>query len=148
MNIKQISRFEGPEYSPGYLLWKISTTWRSSIEDVLHPFHLTHPQFVVLATLAWLTREGKPVSQIGLSRISGLDPNTLSLLLRTLEAKKYIKRNQKVDSRSKYPVMMPLGAEILSKALPAVERADSEFFQILKQGEVAQLVTLFNRLMR
>ena len=34
-NFKRISIHEGPKQSPGFLLWHVSTSWRSSIEAIL-----------------------------------------------------------------------------------------------------------------
>ncbi len=147
IDFKKISLFKTPEESPGYLLWRVSTQWRSAIETVLAPLNLTHPQFVVLASLSWLTRKGENVSQILIGRSSGLDPNTTSQILRGLEKKGLIVRKQKVDERSKNPLLTPEGAEILKQALPAVENADKTFFSALTQDEQKQAVSSFQKLL-
>jgi len=148
INFRHISQFETPEESPGYLLWLVSSFWRSKIEVVLKPLDLTHPQFVLLATIAWLTKDGKSVSQADIGRMAGLDPNTTSQIIRGLEAKKFIKRTQSVDERSKNPTITILGSEQFSKALPAVESADRDFFAKLKTAEVGDIVQLFQKLKR
>src|SRR5579872_3338014 len=122
-NIEKITLFKSPEESPGFLLWHISLSWRSCIEDTLNHFDLTHPQFVVLATTAWLTRKSEHISQIDISKSAGLDPNTTSQILRGLEVKSFIKRTRSLNERSKNPVLTEVGLDVLSKALPAVERA-------------------------
>src|SRR3989344_9535580 len=132
INFRHISQFDIPDESPGYLLWRISSLWRSKIEAVLKPLNLTHSQFVLLATVAGLTKDGKSVSQADIGRMAGLDPNTTSQIIRGLEAKQFIKRKQSVDERSKNPRVTILGSEQLSKALPEVERADADFFIKLK----------------
>ena len=71
--IKQ-ANFQFPEENPGFLLWRASTLWRRAIESVLKPLGLTHPQFVILATVAWLTREGEKSSQVEISKHAELDP--------------------------------------------------------------------------
>ena len=147
VNFKQISVHEGPEESPGYLLWRVSTQWRSAIETVLKPLNLTHPQFVVLATTGWLTRNDGMVSQVEIGKISGLDPNTTSQILRGLQAKKLIKRQQTVDARSKQPVLTTLGRERLSEAMPAVERTDAQFFERLELAEVGGFIKNLQKLM-
>jgi hypothetical protein len=40
---KKVSQFEGPEKSPGFLLWQVSTQWRRQIEAALTTVGLTHP---------------------------------------------------------------------------------------------------------
>lgn len=147
VNFKHISLYKTPDESPGYLLWRVSTLWRSTIEGVLKPLNLTHPQFVVLATLGWLTKDQNTVNQIDISRMAGLDPNTTSQIIRGLEVKKFIKRTQTVDERSKNPIITPLGASVLAKALPAVEKADNNFFAKLKTSQIDDIVKLFQKLM-
>ncbi|MGE0009703.1 MAG: MarR family winged helix-turn-helix transcriptional regulator [Candidatus Babeliales bacterium] len=148
INFKHISLYKSPEESPGYLLWRVSTQWRSSIEKVLKPLDLTHPQFVVLATLAWLTKEGNKVSQIDVGRMAALDPNSTSQILRGLEAKKFIKRKHSIDERSKNPVLTELGSTTLAQAMPAVEQADIQFFARLTDNQIKTIVPLFQTLMR
>ena len=100
-NIEKLTLFKTPKESPGYLLWRVSLAWRSVIEEVLKPLNLTHPQFVVLATTAWLTKSGDHINQIDISKASRLDPNTTSQILRGLEAKNLIKRTRFINERSK-----------------------------------------------
>lgn len=147
VDFKHISMHEVPEKSPGFLLWHISTSWRTSIEKALKEFNLTHPQFVVLATLAWLTQHGNRVTQVEIGRTAGLDPNTTSQILRGLERKKYIKR-VRPDDRSKNPMLTELGSATLKVALPAVEKADAHFFTSLESQELDTLVPLFQKLYR
>lgn len=147
INFKHISLYKTPDESPGYLLWRVSTQWRSAIEKTLKLLNLTHPQFVLLATLAWLTKDDKRVSQIDIGRMAALDPNNTSQILRSLEAKKFINRKHSVDERSKNPVITDLGWAVLTKALPAVEQADAQFFSKLMDSEVNTMVQLFQKLM-
>lgn len=146
VNFKHISLYKTPEESPGYLLWRVSTLWRSAIEAALKPLNLTHPQFVILASLGWLTKNGDKVSQVDVSKMTGLDPNTTSQIIRGLEAKKFIKRTHSVNERSKNPALAPLGSEVLKQALPTVEQADTHFFAKLQGDEVVSVVQLFQKL--
>lgn len=134
-DFKKISKFTGPEDSPGYLLWRVSTKWRRVIEEALKPLGLTHPQFVVLATVGWLTRNHENTTQVAVSRQAGLDPNTTSQVLKGLQTKGLIQRVQTTDDRSKHPTLTQKGNEILSKAMPVVEAKDTQFFEILHAKE-------------
>lgn len=147
IDFKHISEFQLPGESPGYLLWRVSIAWRNTIEKTLKDFGLTHPQFVVLAALGWLTQGGKKVSQADVGKMAGLDPNTTSQILRGLERKKLIKRVQKVDERSKNPTLTETGIDILSQAMPAVEKADESFFATINPKELVSLNQLFQKLM-
>lgn len=143
---KHISIHEVPEKSPGFLLWHSSTLWRSSIEAMLKSVNLTHPQFVVLATTAWLTKNGEYVTQVAIGKMAGLDPNTLSQIMRSLEKKELIKRIKASDVRAKNPVLTDQGLQLLNKALPIVETADTQFFKALTTQELEVIRGLFQKL--
>lgn len=128
VNFKEISAHSSAEKSPGFLLWRVSTLWRRAIETVLKPLGLTHPQFVILATTGWLTRNGEKASQADIGKHAALDPNTTSQILRSLQAKGLIERSHTTNERSKYPILTSAGAQSLSTAMPAVENADAAFF--------------------
>lgn len=145
-NIEKLTLFKTPEESLGYLLWHVSLSWRNCIEETLKPLDLTHPQFVVLATTAWLTRDGNHINQIDISKAARLDPNTISQILRGLEAKKFIKRARSLNERSKNPSLTDNGFNVLEKALPAVEKADSKFFKLLTNQEIDALVKIFRKI--
>ena len=148
IDFSKISIYKRAEDSPGYVLLKVSLEWRSMIEDALQQFDLTHPQFIMLATTAWLTQNNEKISQIDISRTAGFDPNTTSQILRGLEAKKLIKRTRSLNERSKSPMLTTLGAEVLSQALPVVESTDQFFFDRLNEDEMAQFMFLFAKLMK
>lgn len=145
-NFKESSVYEGPKQSPGFLLWHISTSWRSSVEAVLKPLGLTHPQFVVLATTAWLTKSGALATQAAIGKMAGLDPNTTSQIVNGLEKKKLIIREASRDGRAKNPKLTTQGSELLAQALPAVEQADSQFFNALSTKELKALVQTFQKI--
>jgi DNA-binding MarR family transcriptional regulator len=146
VNFKKISVFDAPERSPGFLLWHVSTAWRGSIETVLKSMGLTHPQFVILSTLGWLTRQGDRVTQAAIGKMTGLDPNTVSQIIKGLEKKTLIIRKQSSDGRAKNPILTKKGSNILKRAMPAVEGKDGEFFNDLTVDEMECMVTIFNKL--
>jgi DNA-binding MarR family transcriptional regulator len=125
----KVSSYKRCEDSPGFLLWRVSTLWRREMESVLKPLNLTHPQFVILATIGYLTQGDKRASQIQIARHASLDPNTTSQVLRSLQAKMLIKRSLLEDERSKFPLLTAQGAELLAQALPVVQTKDAQFFQ-------------------
>lgn len=146
VNFKKISVFDAPERSPGFLLWHVSTAWRGSIETILKSMGLTHPQFVILSTLGWLTRQGDRVTQAAIGKMTGLDPNTVSQIIKGLEKKTLIIRKQSSDGRAKNPILTKKGSNILKRAMPAVEGKDGEFFNDLTVDEMECMVTIFNKL--
>src|ERR1700733_12340966 len=99
LNFEKISVHDTPKQSPGFLLWHISISWRSSIESVLKGLGLTHPQFVVLVTVGWLTKNGDLITQVAIGKMAALDPNTNSQIIKGLEQKQLIQRVQSSDGR-------------------------------------------------
>lgn len=146
VDFTQITPYRTPDESPGYLLWRTSISWRRAIEEKLKPLHLTHPQFVILASVAWLTKTSELVSQIDIANQAGLDPNTTSQILRGLEAKKLIMRLQTKNERNKNPVLTEEGAKALKEAMLAVERVNTQFFAPLKANQ-SELVAALQKLL-
>ena len=144
--VEKLSRYTSSKESPGYQLWQVSMRWRSLIEKTLKPMDLTHPQFVVLATTGWLTRHGDTISQVEISKAASLDPNTISQILRSLEAKKLITRKHSLNEKSKSPLLTQFGFEKLSQALPAVEEADAAFFDRLNKQETEEFLDIVQKL--
>lgn len=134
---KKISQFENAEQSPGFLLWQASTIWRRQIEIALSTLDLTHPQFVLLASLAWLNQGNIQVTQIELAYHCKTDINMTSQVLRTLERKGFIERHYKQgNERSKYPCITAKGIRLVEKAIPLVEEVDQKFFAQLPEPKL------------
>ena len=143
---KKISHFEGPEDSPGFILWQVSTHWRRQVEAGLATLGLTHAQFVILASVGWLTRHGNQVTQVELARHCGTDVTMTSQILRTLERNGYIERKHRDgDIRSKLPYVTEKGSKTIEQAIPLVETIDSEFFAKLKH-DIGKFVEMLKKL--
>ena len=121
--------FKSPEDSPGYLLGQLTMLWQRKLKRVLDPLDLTQTQFVLLAALAWLSKKSDSVTQIDIANQGNADRMMVSKVLRTLEEKQFLTRNEhKTDTRAKTIALTSSGAAILQKALSAIETADLEFF--------------------
>jgi len=122
-------QFKSPNDSPGYLLGQMTLLWQRKLKRVLDPLDLTQTQFVLLAALGWLSRENDQVTQIDIANQGNADRMMVSKVLRTLEGKKFISRQEhQTDTRAKVITLTNEGAKVLQKALTAVENADMEFF--------------------
>jgi hypothetical protein len=80
-----LSRFERADDSPGFLLWQLTNLWQQRMRSALAPLGITHVQFVLLASVAWLENSDKLVSQASLSRHAHTDVMMTSQVVRTLE---------------------------------------------------------------
>ena len=138
--MNEISVHPGSEENPGFLLWQVSTLWSKSTTIALKPLRLTHPQFVILATMDWLKGEG--VSQEEIGRRIVLDPKTTSHLLRSLQVKGLIELPQNTDEKSTCPLLTTAGTEMLAKALPLVKSADTAFFSSINLKDSKMVAAL------
>lgn len=137
-------KFKSPNESPGYLLANLTLLWQRKQKKTLDPLNLTHTQFVLLASLGWLSRENEFVTQVDIANQGNADRMMVSKVLRTLESKKFIQRQEHPkDTRAKTIKLTEQGAEVLQKALTEVEQADLDFFSVLG-GELE----FFNKNMR
>ena len=122
-------QFKSPEDSPGYLLGQLTMLWQRKQKRVLDPLDLTQTQFMLLAALAWLSKESDAVTQIDIANQGNADRMMVSKVLRTLEEKMFVTRQEhKTDTRAKTISLTPLGGSVLQQALVAIELADLEFF--------------------
>jgi DNA-binding MarR family transcriptional regulator len=123
------SRIKQPEESLGYLLWQTVHGWMRYLNGALAGSGMTHLQFIVLATAAWLVHVGKPPSQARLAEFCAMDPMLISKVVRMLERKGAIARAADPrDTRSKLVSLTRTGEAMLLEALPVVERAYNDFF--------------------
>ena len=61
------------EQSTGLLFMRVYNKWHLIIKKELKKMNLTHPQFVVLASLAYLSQTNDEVTQVMISKLSGID---------------------------------------------------------------------------
>ncbi|MDR0228000.1 MAG: MarR family transcriptional regulator [Flavobacteriaceae bacterium] len=124
--------FKAPEESSGYLLWQVTMLWQRAMKRELDKLDITHTQFVLMAALGWLSKEGGNVTQIDIANHSNTDRMMVSKVLRTLEEKKVIKRkDHPVDTRAKVISLTLSGEELLQNALKVVGEVDKAFFDAL-----------------
>lgn len=123
---------ERADDSTGFLLWQVTNLWQREIKKALEPYGLTHSQFVLLASIHWLTLQKQVVTQILLSNHTKIDPMTTSTVLRTLQKKGFLQRQEhSTDTRAKTVELTVSGKKIIKKAVLTVEKFDTEFFSIL-----------------
>ena len=115
---------------------RVYNKWHSMIKKELKKMNLTHPQFVVLASLAYLSQDSNEVTQVMISKLSGIDVMTVSQILNLLEKNDFVKRKEHSrDTRAKAVILNKKGEEVLQKAVPLVEQIDEIFFEKLDTDE-------------
>jgi DNA-binding MarR family transcriptional regulator len=123
------ARPAGPGDSPGFLLWRATLRWQRGIAAALVPYELTHVQFVLLVSLAWLNSTGAHPNQLTLARHAAMDVKMVSQVIGRLVARGLVKRDtDPADTRAKLLRITDAGAALARDARRAVEAADEEFF--------------------
>ena len=137
------------EDSSGFLLWQVTNLWQRKIRKALEKYDITHSQFVLMASIHWLSLQKKDVTQILLSSHTKIDPMTTSTVLRTLQAKGLVKRQEhSTDTRAKTVGLTDAGKKIVKQAVKTVEAFDLAFFSLLGNKVTAfnvQLLQLLNQ---
>jgi len=131
-NNKKIFSVDTPEESSGFLLWQVTNLWQREIKKALEQYNLTHSQFVLLASVLWLSEHKKIVTQILLSSHTKIDPMTTSTVLRTLQKRGLLERQEHLtDTRAKIITLTAGGRKIAIRAVKTVEKFDDGFFHPL-----------------
>ena len=118
------------EDSPGFLLWQVTTLWHRAIKKALDEIDLTHPQFVLLASLLWLSKTKESITQIDLSHHSKIDPMTTSTIIKTLLRKGLVERQEHhTDTRAKSVTLTESGIAISKQAVQIINKVDEDFFK-------------------
>jgi DNA-binding MarR family transcriptional regulator len=112
------------------------------VRAALAPHDLTHVQFVLLASLWWLTDHGdEPPTQRELADQAGTDPMMTSQVVRKLEARGLVTRSADArDSRARRLALAAAGRRVLAGALADVEAADAAVFAALGEADRAAFV--------
>ena len=138
---RKVFQFEAAQDSPGFSLWQVSSLWQRRINAGLRQYNLTHAQFVLLASLAWLAQDAKPLTQVELASHAKTDIMMTSNVLRTLEEKGLVVRNpHPTDTRARSIGITAQGRELVARAVATVENIDREFF-----GRLGSETGSFNR---
>lgn len=128
------TEFSEPNDNPGFLLWRVTNAWQRQIRAALEPLDLTHVQFVLLASLAWLSNQKPSIPQVLLAGHANTDVMMTSQVVRTLETKGYLERQtDPTDARAKLLSITPAGLAVVNVAIKKVEAVDQSFFAKLEQ---------------
>lgn len=117
------------EGSSGLLFMRAYNSWHGEVKRQLRALNLTHPQFVVLTSLGYLSQGESAVTQVMVARVSGMDVMSVSQVLGLLERDGLVVRHpHPCDTRAKVVEITMVGQECLEAAVPLVERIDEQFF--------------------
>lgn len=122
--------------SVGLSFIKVYNCWYKEIKNRLKKIGITHPQFVVLVSLGYLSQYKEEINQVDVAKQSDMDVMTVSTVIKNLEKQTLLRREVSLsDTRAKVVKLTPKGWELLNQALPIVETIDKEFFGKLGSEE-------------
>ena len=118
--------------SPIFHMMRATHSYKKSTRRLLVDFDITQTQLMLLGSLLIYTREGKVATQIDLADYLEADKMMVSKVLRTLEKKGLIIReNHPQDGRAKSLVVTEKGLKIIEATLKVVTKFNEEFFSVL-----------------
>jgi DNA-binding MarR family transcriptional regulator len=122
--------------STGLIFIRTYNKWHTTIKNELGNVGITHPQFVVMTVLNYLSRSDEFVTQASIARMADMDAMSVSQIIRGLEEKGFLTRtvNPK-DTRANAVRLLEKGRETVKQALPIVEKIDEDFFGVLADDE-------------
>lgn len=116
----------------GALLWQVALAWQRAMRATLEPHDLTHVQYVLLSSAAWLAEHEDVPTQERIAAHSGTDDTMAAQVLRRLAARQLVTRElDEADPRTRRVVLTTAGTTVLAAATADVEITEAEFFVTL-----------------
>ncbi|GHT78446.1 MarR family transcriptional regulator [Actinomycetota bacterium] len=122
--------------STGLIFIRAYNKWHTTIKNELRDVGITHPQFVVMTVINFLSQSDDFVTQASIAKMADMDVMSVSQIIRGLEKKGYLQRkpNPK-DTRANAVSLLGKGQKAIKRALPIVEKIDEDFFGVLSKDE-------------
>ena len=125
-----------PQDNLGFLLWQTTMIWQRLLNRALDEIDLTHTQFAILSALRSLLKKSKDVTQKAIAERSNTDTMMVSKVLRTLEKKGFIKREEhETDTRAKCVFLTSKGIDTFQNAFKIASAANQTFFSKLSDED-------------
>ena len=118
-----------PHNAVGFVMWRVVHRYQRMVEQALRALDLTHLQFVTLALVAWMAREGEAATQAELARFGDIHPMQVSNVLKALEQKGMVRRRPAGGhAQAKRVAITAAGLAALREALPRVIEVQAMLF--------------------
>jgi DNA-binding MarR family transcriptional regulator len=118
-----------PENAVGFVTWRVMHRYQREVDKGLRPHDLTHLQFITLALVAWMARDGSAATQSQLARFGDIHPMQVSKVLKALEQGKMVSRDPTPShALAKKVRLTNEGLKKLRLALPTVIEAQLRVF--------------------
>ena len=132
----------------GFKAVHVAQRWQRRLEKALEPTGLTHLQFILLATIAWLERAGEVPSQARLANFTLFDRIMISKVLALLDKKGLIARATHPSiAKAKRVDLTMAGRRALDRARPLWAATERRYFGQLGAERMAALGALLDELL-
>ncbi|WP_165980634.1 MarR family winged helix-turn-helix transcriptional regulator [Macrococcus carouselicus] len=109
---------------------KLNSEWNAVCRHILKGYDITYPQFRVLTGILELQQSNKRITQAQLSQHIGIDVMTLSTIIRNLEARRLLRRQEsRSDTRAKNVYLTAVGISLTEEVEPIIDQAAELFFE-------------------
>ena len=119
----------------GLMIWKTSNLWQKLIRSALKKHSLTFNEYTVLEAIKHLNKKEDLISQVLISKFSGVDISVVSFVLKILEKKTLIKKKIDFDNRKKIIELKTHGISILNITIPIIVKIEKNLFDKLGNEE-------------
>ena len=124
------------EKKTGLLVWQVSNLWQNKLRQVLKLYKLTLNEYLVLESINELNRHILILNQNIVSSFSSIDVSVVSVVLKLLERKKFIKRSIDKDNRKKTIEMLSKGKKTFNEIYPLIILEEEKIFQKLQSEKI------------
>lgn len=130
------------------LIGHVFKLWMRTKKQILDEFGLTGPQYEVLSAICYLGNYKKEIIQINLSEETGIDPMTISTILRNLEKNDIITRIRGTkNTRVVYVELTEKGKSLYTIAFTKMSLCCNNLYRNIDEKNLtSQLLVLSNEL--
>ena len=120
------------EKKAGLLVWQVANLWQNKLRHILKLYKLTLNEYLVLESINELSKYIVTLNQNIISSFSGIDVSVVSVVLKLLERKKFIKRTIDKDNRKKTIEMLSKGKKTFNEIYPLIILEEERIFDKLQ----------------
>ena len=120
------------EKKAGLLVWQVANLWQNKLRHILKLYKLTLNEYLVLESIIELKKQIILLNQNVISSFSGIDVSVVSVVLKLLERKKFIKRTVDKDNRKKTIEMLSMGKKTFNAIYPLIILEEEKIFYKLQ----------------
>ncbi len=121
----------------GLLIWKVSNLWQNLLRSALSEYALTLNEYIILETL--YVNSNDLITQVDISKSSGVNISVISTTLDILQQKKLIYRKSSKDNRKKNIELTDQAKSLIKIIVPLIREVENDFF--IKLGSEKEILT-------